>query len=81
MTNKIMQVLQGIDVGEGCEVLEWKTLNRGDTQYQRYSTAKDSGAPIRMLHPFNKNKGGRPYKVIINQDAMPKGMELAGIEI
>jgi len=73
MTSKIMQVLQGIDVGENSQVLEWRTINRGDTQYQRYSTAKDSGAPIRILHPFNKSKGGRSWFIIKNQDNRPKG--------
>ena len=72
MTEKVFQVLQD---------KEWKTINRGNTQFKRTWEAIDSGNPVRVLHPFNEKKGGRSFFVIKNAEALPEGIEARGLEV
>lgn len=72
MSNFVMQVL--VDGS-------WNTINRGNTQYQRTWEAIKDGKPVRVLHSLNKTKGGRPFKVVKNEKALPEGFEASGVEV
>ena len=72
MSNFVMQVL--VDGS-------WNTINRGNTQYQRTWEAIKDGKPVRVLHSLNKTKGGRPFKVVKNVEALPDGFEASGFEV
>ena len=72
MSNFVMQVL--VDGS-------WNTINRGNTQYQRTWEAIKDGKPVRVLHSLNKTKGGRPFKVVKNEKALPDGFEASGVEV
>jgi len=71
MSNFVMQAL--VDGS-------WNTINRGNTQYQRTWEAIKDGKPVRVLHSLNKTKGGRPFKVVKNEKALPEGFEASGFE-
>ena len=72
MSNFVMQVL--VDGS-------WNTINRGDKQFQRTWTKIDAGLPVRVLHSLNKTKGGRPFKVVKNVEALPEGFEASGLVV
>ena len=72
MSNFVMQVL--VDGS-------WNTINRGNKQYQRTWEAIKDGKPVRVLHAFNKSKGGRSFKVVKNEEALPEGFEASGVEV
>ena len=78
----VMQVLTEIPQEDDPHVVEvlWTNINRGNQQFQRTWKKINAGRPVRVLHPFNKKKGGRPFKVVKNAEALPKGFEASGVD-
>ena len=78
----VMQVLTEIPQEDDPNVVQvlWTNINRGDQQFQRTWKKINAGRPVRVLHPFNKKKGGRPYKVVKNVEALPECFKASGVE-
>ena len=74
MSNFVMQAL--VDGS-------WKTINRGNKQYQRTWEAIEDGKPVRVLHKAKTKAGvlGRSFKVVKNEEALPEGFEASGFEV